>query len=211
MTTPDSLDMPINLTHHFLIAMPSLMDDTFSKSVVYMCEHSERGALGLVINKPSAMSMKALFEKVDLPLGREDLSATPVFQGGPVHTERGFVLHEALHCDSWVSTSETSPSSPSPSPSLSPSSSPSHTSSPSASQSPSPSPSPAQPPSSNSAAAASVPALSAATGSLSTLLLVGVALAFMQWRRSRNAPPNSEAEFSDEQEPLSSSELRIQA
>jgi putative transcriptional regulator len=122
MTTPDSLDMPINLTHHFLIAMPSLMDDTFSKSVVYMCEHSERGALGLVINKPSAMSMKALFEKVDLPLGREDLSATPVFQGGPVHTERGFVLHEALHSDSWVSTSETSPSSPSPSISPSPSS-----------------------------------------------------------------------------------------
>ena len=95
MNTPDSLDLPINLTHHFLIAMPSLTDDTFSKSVVYMCEHSERGALGLVINKPSSMSMKALFEKVDLPLGREDLSATPVFHGGPVHTERGFVLHEA--------------------------------------------------------------------------------------------------------------------
>jgi putative transcriptional regulator len=95
MNTPDSFDRPINLTHHFLIAMPSLTDDTFSKSVVYMCEHSERGALGLVINKPSSMSMKALFEKVDLPLGREDLSATPVFQGGPVHTERGFVLHEA--------------------------------------------------------------------------------------------------------------------
>jgi putative transcriptional regulator len=105
--------MPINLTHHFLIAMPSLMDDTFSKSVVYMCEHSERGALGLVINKPSAMSMKALFEKVDLPLGREDLSATPVFQGGPVHTERGFVLHEALRSHSVVGPSDPSPSSPS--------------------------------------------------------------------------------------------------
>ncbi len=110
MNTPDSLDLPINLTHHFLIAMPSLTDDTFSKSVVYMCEHSERGALGLVINKPSSMSMKALFEKVDLPLGREDLSATPVFHGGPVHPERGVVLHEAQPLASFTGQTQfTSP------------------------------------------------------------------------------------------------------
>ncbi len=86
----------INLTHHFLIAMPSLEDETFSKSVVYVCEHSERGAMGLVINKPSELSMAGLFEKVDLPLHRQDLMNAPVLQGGPVHTERGFVLHDAL-------------------------------------------------------------------------------------------------------------------
>ena len=86
----------INLTHHFLIAMPSLEDETFAKSVVYVCEHSERGAMGLVINKPSDLSMEGLFEKVDLPLHRQDLMNTPVLQGGPVHTERGFVLHDAL-------------------------------------------------------------------------------------------------------------------
>jgi putative transcriptional regulator len=86
----------INLTHHFLIAMPGLEDATFAKSVVYLCEHSERGALGLVINKPSDLSMTGLFEKVDLPLHREDLINAPVLQGGPVHTERGFVLHEAM-------------------------------------------------------------------------------------------------------------------
>lgn len=86
----------INLTHHFLIAMPGLEDATFAKSVVYLCEHSERGALGLVINKPSDLSMTGLFEKVDLPLHREDLIHAPVLQGGPVHTERGFVLHEAM-------------------------------------------------------------------------------------------------------------------
>jgi putative transcriptional regulator len=85
-----------NLTHHFLIAMPSLEDVNFSKSVVYLCEHSQRGALGLIINKPSDLSMRGLFEKVDLPLNREDLIQTPVFKGGPVHTERGFVLHEAF-------------------------------------------------------------------------------------------------------------------
>ena len=86
----------INLTNHFLIAMPGLRDESFARSVVYMCEHSERGALGLVINKPSDISLKRLFEKVDLPLRRDDLAHSPVFQGGPVQTERGFVLHEPL-------------------------------------------------------------------------------------------------------------------
>jgi putative transcriptional regulator len=86
----------INLTHHFLIAMPGLEDAAFAKSVVYVCEHSERGALGLVINKPSDLSMQSLFEKVDLSLHREDLMNAPVLQGGPVHTERGFVLHDAI-------------------------------------------------------------------------------------------------------------------
>jgi putative transcriptional regulator len=86
----------INLTHHFLIAMPGLEDETFAKSVVYVCEHSERGAMGLVINKPSELSMESLFEKVELTLHRQDLMNAPVLQGGPVHTERGFVLHDAL-------------------------------------------------------------------------------------------------------------------
>ncbi len=87
---------PINLTNHFLIAMPSLSDELFGRSVVYMCEHSERGALGLVINKPSDILLPRLFEKVELPLGRADLTQAPVFQGGPVQTERGFVLHEPI-------------------------------------------------------------------------------------------------------------------
>jgi len=93
MTTDSA---PINLTHHFLIAMPGLMDESFSRSVVYMCEHSERGALGLIINKPSSMNMQSLFDKVELQLGRADLIELPVFQGGPVHTERGFVLHDPM-------------------------------------------------------------------------------------------------------------------
>jgi putative transcriptional regulator len=85
-----------NLTNHFLIAMPGLQDEVFGRSVVYLCEHSPRGALGLVINKPAEMRMAALFDKVDLPLQRADLSESPVFQGGPVQTERGFVLHEPI-------------------------------------------------------------------------------------------------------------------
>ena len=88
---------PMNLTHHFLIAMPGLQDASFARSVVYLCEHSSRGALGLVINKPTDINLKKLFDKVDLPLGRDELARTPVLQGGPVQTERGFVLHEAVH------------------------------------------------------------------------------------------------------------------
>jgi putative transcriptional regulator len=87
---------PINLTNHFLIAMPGLVDALFAKSVVYVCEHSERGALGLIINKPSAMLMDSLFTKLDLTLQRTDLVAQPVFHGGPVQVDRGFVLHDPL-------------------------------------------------------------------------------------------------------------------
>lgn len=86
---------PINLTNHFLIAMPGLQDPLFEHSVVYLCEHSPRGALGLVINKPCDIDLKGLFDKVALPLTRPDLQNAPVFFGGPVQTERGFVLHEA--------------------------------------------------------------------------------------------------------------------
>jgi putative transcriptional regulator len=84
----------IDLTNQFLIAMPGMADDTFAGSVVYLCEHNENGALGLVINKPIDIKLKNLFEKVDLSLDREELAEQPVYFGGPVQTERGFVLHE---------------------------------------------------------------------------------------------------------------------
>ena len=94
------------LSHHFLIAMPGLEDPVFAKSVVYLCEHSERGAMGLIINKPGELSLKHLFDKVELPLHREDLLQSNVLHGGPVQTERGFVLHEPmLEADSEYSES----------------------------------------------------------------------------------------------------------
>jgi putative transcriptional regulator len=95
MPSQDPNDTPsFDLTAHFLIAMPGMEDETFSKSVVYLCEHSDRGALGIVINKPTELTLPKLFAKVDLPLERSDLQNTLVFGGGPLHTERGFVLHE---------------------------------------------------------------------------------------------------------------------
>jgi putative transcriptional regulator len=91
----DTKEAPaFDLTAHFLIAMPGMEDETFCKSVVYLCEHSERGALGIVINKPTDLTLPKLFAKVHLPLERKDLQESPVFGGGPLHTERGFVLHE---------------------------------------------------------------------------------------------------------------------
>ena len=90
-------DIPTpHLTHHFLIAMPSLEDSVFERSVVYVCEHSLNGALGLIINKPTDLMLPELFERIELNFGREDLREMPVLLGGPVQTERGFVLHDPM-------------------------------------------------------------------------------------------------------------------
>ena len=84
----------IDLTNQFLIAMPGMVDETFVGTVVYLCEHNEKGALGLVINKPIDIKVRKLFEKIDLSLSQEALAEQPVYFGGPVQTERGFVLHD---------------------------------------------------------------------------------------------------------------------
>jgi putative transcriptional regulator len=79
--------------------MPGMGDESFAGAVVYLCEHTDKGALGLVINKPIDIKLKDLFEKVELTLDREDIAEEPVYYGGPVQTERGFVLHERLDAD----------------------------------------------------------------------------------------------------------------
>lgn len=83
-----------NLANHFLIAMPSMLDPIFGGTVVYLCEHNDQGALGVIINKPTDMSMDLLFERIDLELEIALQPGThPVMFGGPVQVERGFVLH----------------------------------------------------------------------------------------------------------------------
>jgi putative transcriptional regulator len=84
---------PMDLKHQFLIAMPAMVDPNFSGSVVYICDHSERGALGLVINRPTELTLETLFDRIDLKLEIAPWKDSPVFFGGPVQTERGFVLH----------------------------------------------------------------------------------------------------------------------
>ncbi|NDG40423.1 MAG: YqgE/AlgH family protein [Betaproteobacteria bacterium] len=86
----------MNLSNQFLIAMPGMGDDNFTGAVIYLCEHTENGALGLVINKPIDIKLKNLFAKVELSLDSPALADQPVYFGGPVQTERGFVLHERM-------------------------------------------------------------------------------------------------------------------
>jgi len=92
----------VNLTNHFLIAMPNMADPYFAKSLTYICEHNEQGALGVVVNRPTEMTLASLFEQVDIPLNNAELSRLPVYFGGPVQVDRGFVLHRPV--GGWQST-----------------------------------------------------------------------------------------------------------
>jgi putative transcriptional regulator len=92
----------INLTHHFLIAMPNMVDPHFARTLTYVCEHNDQGALGIVVNRPIDMTMQALFERLSLTLRHSELADAPVFFGGPVQTDRGFVLHAPA--GNWQST-----------------------------------------------------------------------------------------------------------
>ena len=84
---------PIDLSNQFLMAMPGMVDGEFAGTVIYVCEHSPKGALGLVINRPTDLSVAGLLEKIDLKLEIALPQNAAVYFGGPVHTDRGFVLH----------------------------------------------------------------------------------------------------------------------
>ncbi len=101
------IEETVSLTHHFLIAMPAMADPSFSRSLTYICEHNEQGALGVIVNRPSDMALATLFERVNIELAAgpaAELGAMPVYFGGPVQTDRGFVLHRPL--GHWQSTLE---------------------------------------------------------------------------------------------------------
>ena len=85
----------LNLANHFLIAMPSMNDPIFGGAVVYICEHNDKGVLGVVINKPTDMTMDVLFDRIDLKVadGLRAALDEPIMFGGPVQDDRGFVLH----------------------------------------------------------------------------------------------------------------------
>jgi len=87
------------LTNQFLIAMPSLADPNFSKTVTLLCDHNEEGAMGLVINRPLDLDIDVLFDYLNIKDARKSDHYIPIYQGGPVQTERGFVLHRDV--GSW--------------------------------------------------------------------------------------------------------------
>ena len=82
--------------------MPALDDPYFSKSLIYIAEHNEQGALGIIVNRPIDMNLATLFKKIDVPFDSIEMADLPVFFGGPVHTDRGFVLHRPI--GDWQST-----------------------------------------------------------------------------------------------------------
>ena len=92
----------VDLTNHFLIAMPAMADPHFAHTLTFVCEHNQDGALGIVVNKPTEMMLSALFEQIKLPPAIDAFSRTPVHFGGPVQVDRGFVLHRPL--GNWQST-----------------------------------------------------------------------------------------------------------
>lgn len=89
----DASTQAANFANQFLIAMPGMVEGSLAGSVIYICEHTERGALGLVINRPTDLTLGTLFERIDLALEIGPVKDTLVFFGGPVQTDRGFVLH----------------------------------------------------------------------------------------------------------------------
>ena len=91
-----------SLCNHFLIAMPSLNDPNFQQSVSYICEHNDEGAMGVVINRLTELTFSDLCEQLDIEITDADTSNYPIFDGGPVETERGFILHTPV--GEWEST-----------------------------------------------------------------------------------------------------------
>ncbi len=91
-----------NLTHNFLIAMPAMQEGFFAGTLIYLCEHNENGALGIVINRPLSLTLGEMFDRIGIPLHQPKLEKLPVHFGGPAQPERGFVLHDTPA--DWQST-----------------------------------------------------------------------------------------------------------
>jgi putative transcriptional regulator len=89
----DKTNEKSSLTNQLLIAMPSLVDPNFAQTVTLICEHTDKGALGIVLNKPLPMRLSEVLSQMKLEPSTEEIGAQPVLRGGPVHTDRGFVLH----------------------------------------------------------------------------------------------------------------------
>ena len=85
---------PTSLANHLLVALPSLADATFARSVALICQHDENGAMGVLVNLPSEYTLGEVLAQMEITTDDEALRATMVLNGGPVHPERGFVIHD---------------------------------------------------------------------------------------------------------------------
>ena len=99
-------DQTDNLTNHFLIAMPGMTDPFFAKTVTYLCQHNAEGALGIIVNRPSDLCLTDIMEQMSIEVEWPELAKMPIYFGGPVQPERGFILHEPSGI--WDSTLQVS-------------------------------------------------------------------------------------------------------
>lgn len=83
------------LNNQFIIAMPTLVDPNFFHTVTYLCQHNHEGALGIVINRPAKMKLGEIFKQMEIQVTSAIAAEAPVFAGGPVQLDRGFVIHTA--------------------------------------------------------------------------------------------------------------------
>lgn len=107
MATPDSAivyEENLDLKNHLLVAMPNVLDPNFSHGVTYVCEHSEEGAMGITINRPLDVTLGDILDHMKITCTNAAVRNRPVFMGGPVAMERGFVLHSPH--GGWESTLE---------------------------------------------------------------------------------------------------------
>lgn len=96
------MDAPRFLANHFLIAVPALDDPNFARSLTLLCQHDENGAMGILINRLSDYTVGDVLKQMNISTQNPQLAALPVLAGGPVHPERGFVLHDDPR--DWAST-----------------------------------------------------------------------------------------------------------
>ncbi len=90
-------ELSVDLSKQFLLAMPGMDMGEWAHSVVFLCEHNTEGALGLIVNRPSDITLADMFERLGLEIRSETAGDQVVYYGGPVHTDRGFVLHTPAH------------------------------------------------------------------------------------------------------------------
>lgn len=94
----------VYLNNNFLIAMPTLTDPFFARAVIYICEHNENGAIGIVINQPLELTLIDVLQQLDIAEAEPEIANLPVLCGGPIHPERGFVIHRSM--GKWRSSLE---------------------------------------------------------------------------------------------------------
>ena len=91
-----------SLKNHFLVATPAMDDIQFDRAVIYLCEHTPEGAMGIIVNRPTDILLEDVVKDFEIDPDNLEAAQIPVFDGGPIQTERGFVLHSPMNSRKWA-------------------------------------------------------------------------------------------------------------